>query len=111
MNFRERVYLITSEIPEGRVMGYGHVAAVAGSPRAARQVGAALKALLAERAQPSSPHAIPWWRVLRSNGQIALRGDPMRPPLQQLLLEEEGVEVKMGKVDMSRYGWLPDDAL
>ena len=109
MNFRESVYLVTSEIPEGRVIGYGHIAAVIGSPRAARQVGMALKALSADQAQPTSPHAIPWWRVLRSSGHIALSGDPIRPTLQQILLEEEGVEIVMGRVNMSLYGWSPDD--
>ena len=107
MNFRESVYHVTSEIPSGRVMGYGHIAAVIGSPRTARQVGQALGALDPERAQPASPHAVPWWRVLRSNGVIALKGDPLRPQLQQILLEEEGVAVIDGKVDMSVYRWWP----
>ena len=108
MTFKEAVYLVTSEIPEGRVMGYGHIAAVIGSPRAARQVGRALKSLTTDQARPHSSQAVPWWRVVRSNGQIALRGDPIRPTLQQMLLEEEGVEVVMGKVNMSIYSWFPD---
>ena len=108
MNFRESVYMMTINIPEGRVMGYGHIAAIIGSPRAARQVGFALGALPADRAQPDSPHVVPWWRVLRSNGQIALKGDPVRPHLQRALLEDEGIVIIDNKVDMSIYGWFPE---
>ena len=72
-----------------------------------RTLAAAVLALLAgdlhRRAQPLLP------LLLRALRRIALRGDPIRPPLQQLLLEEEGVDVQSGKVDMSRYGWFPDE--
>lgn len=109
MSFRASVYQVTSAIPEGRVMGYGHIAALLGSPRAARQVGFALGALDAERANPSSPRFVPWWRVLRSNGVIALKGDPIRPQLQVTLLEAEGIIVANGRVEMLLYAWWPDE--
>lgn len=37
--FRERVYVLVSQIPKGRVMTYGQIAATCGNPRAARIVG------------------------------------------------------------------------
>jgi alkylated DNA nucleotide flippase Atl1 len=37
--FREKVYAIVAQIPKGRVMTYGQIAALCGSPRAARIVG------------------------------------------------------------------------
>ena len=39
MNFNKQVYEIVSRIPRGQVCTYGHVALLAGSPRASRIVG------------------------------------------------------------------------
>lgn len=105
INFREAVYLLTAEIPRGNVLGYGQVASLLGSPRAARQVGFALGALSPERALPDREETVPWWRVLRTSGHIALRGDPLRPQYQQSLLEAEGVVVIDHRVDMKIYQW------
>ena len=96
--FRDSVYAVVSEIPHGRVLGYGHVAARLGHPRMARQVGWALSAL-----EPGS--TVPWWRVIRSNGSIALQGDPNRGPLQRRLLLDEGVVFEEDLVDMRRFRW------
>lgn len=38
-SFNDRVYDLVSQIPEGKVMTYGQIAAMCGSPRAARIVG------------------------------------------------------------------------
>lgn len=96
--FHARVYEVVRTIPHGRVLGYGHVAAALGSPRAARQVGYALAAL------PAGSD-VPWWRVIRSDGSIALQGDPARGPLQARLLMDEGVPVEDHRVDMARARW------
>lgn len=45
-SFPQRVWQIVAAIPEGYVTTYGDVAKLAGSPRAARQVGGVLKRLL-----------------------------------------------------------------
>ena len=42
MNFNERVYEIVRRVPKGKVISYGQVAFLAGSPRGARAVGWAL---------------------------------------------------------------------
>ena len=76
-----------------------------GSPRAARQVGFALRALLPQRTDPQQEDCIPWWRVLRTSGQIALKGDPERPENQRQLLRDEGVIVDEYTVDMTRFTW------
>lgn len=96
--FRDTVYELVRAIPPGRVLGYGHVAAALDAPRRARHVGFALAAL-----EPGDP--VPWWRVIRSNGHLALAGDPARGPLQRRLLESEGVEFKNDRVDMARFRW------
>lgn len=99
--FRARVYAVVEAIPPGRVMGYGHVAAALGQPGAARQVGWALAAL------PSGT-AVPWQRVVRSSGHLAMQGDPSRAREQRLRLLAEGVEVVGDRVPMDRFGWLPE---
>ena len=100
LGFRQAVYAAVRCIPHGQVLGYGHVAAVLGSPRAARQVGYALAAL-----EPGT--TVPWWRVIRSDGSVALQGDPARGPIQEACLREEGVAVVDHRVDMRRFRWEP----
>lgn len=100
MSFNAWVYAVVSQIPRGRVMGYGHVAAALGHPRMARQVGWALAAL------PAGTD-VPWQRVIRSSGALALQGDPTRGVLQRAMLEEEGVQFQDDRVPMERYGWAP----
>ncbi|VTP60786.1 Predicted methylated DNA-protein cysteine methyltransferase [Serratia rubidaea] len=56
------------------------VAALAGSPRAARQVGGVLKKL-----PPGS--TLPWHRVINRHGKISLRGEDFQRQRQALLAE------------------------
>lgn len=100
VGFRAAVYAAVRCIPHGRVLGYGHVAALIGKPRAARQVGYALAAL-------EHGTTVPWWRVIRSDGSIALQGDPTRGPAQQERLLAEGVGVTDHRVDMKKFRWTP----
>jgi methylated-DNA-protein-cysteine methyltransferase-like protein len=98
-------YRVVARIPLGRVATYGQVALLAGTPRAARQVGYALAALRGTR------HQIPWQRVLgsrpRALAAISIL-DPMGSAVQRALLETEGVEVdERGRVSLARYGWKP----
>ncbi len=102
LRFREAVARAVALVPPGRVLGYGHVAALLGRPRAARQVGFALAAL-----PPDT--GVPWWRVVRSDGAIALRGDPVRGPRQARRLRAEGVAVRDWRVDMARHAWRLDE--
>jgi methylated-DNA-protein-cysteine methyltransferase-like protein len=81
---------------------------LAGTPRAARQVGYALSALRGTR------HRIPWQRVLgaRSRALAAISIlDPMGSAVQRALLEAEGVLVdERGRVPLDRFGWKPRGA-
>ena len=98
-------YRVVARIPRGRVATYGQVALLAGTPRAARQVGYALAALRGTR------HLVPWQRVLgvRPRGLAAISIlDPMGSAVQRALLEQEGVEVdEQGRVSLARFGWTP----
>ena len=101
-SFTERVVRIIQQIPEGRVMTYGQIARLAGSPRAARQVVRVLHSM-------SRKHHLPWHRVINSKGQIGLQ-DEASFQEQLLSLEAEGVEVGLGGViDLERYQWEPVD--
>ena len=54
-----------SAVPVGRVATYGQIAAMAGSPRAARMVGGILRDL-PENSQ------VPWQRVINQRGMISI---------------------------------------
>ncbi|MFW6080112.1 MAG: MGMT family protein [Gemmatimonadota bacterium] len=100
--FSDRVYALVRRIPSGRVINYGGVAAMLGSPRAARGVGYALSAL------PEGTD-VPWWRVVNRDGEISIRHDPFARRIQRALLEDEGVAFDdEGRIDMRRFAWHPD---
>ncbi len=97
-----RIYAVVEEIPEGKVATYGQVAALAGLPGHARQVGYALHATPAEL-------DIPWHRVINAKGEISARSDPGPEPLQRRMLESEGVEFNpAGRVNLRLYRWEPE---
>jgi methylated-DNA-protein-cysteine methyltransferase-like protein len=64
--FARRVLQVVLTIPMGKVASYGQVAALAGSPKNARQVGKLLSLEL------GAGDAIPWQRVINSSGGISL---------------------------------------
>jgi methylated-DNA-protein-cysteine methyltransferase-like protein len=96
--FFERVYAAVRRIPRGRVMTYGEVARLIGTPRGARAVGWALRVL------PRRLHGVvPWHRVVGQGGRISLRAGA-GPLLQRRRLRAEGVRFRGGRVDVERYG-------
>lgn len=97
--FGTRVYALVRRIPRGSVVSYGAVAALLGSPRAARGVGTALSGL-----EPDGD--VPWWRVINRKGEISIKGDPLLAGLQRRLLEKERVRFDVrGRIDWERFGW------
>jgi methylated-DNA-protein-cysteine methyltransferase-like protein len=99
--FFAHVYRLVAQVPKGKVVTYGQVAALLGAPRAARAVGTALRYL----PQPLT-RTVPWQRVLNASGGISLRGDVVRAEEQRWLLEDEGILFdRHGKVDLKRYRW------
>ncbi|MGD6804634.1 MGMT family protein [Rossellomorea vietnamensis] len=101
--FTEDVIKIIRNIPAGKVMTYGQIAGLAGSPRAARQVVRILHSM-------SRKHELPWHRVINAQGQIALRDEESFEE-QRLNLEMEGVDVGLqGKIDLERFQWNPEIA-
>jgi len=82
--FFEKVYMLVKLIPEGKVMTYGQIATILGSPYYARRVGQAMYNI------PSHLN-LPWHRVVKSNGQLSNINIRVQ---QKKLLQEEGVIFK-----------------
>jgi methylated-DNA-protein-cysteine methyltransferase-like protein len=96
----EKIYRIVKLIPKGRVMSYAGVARQAGIAHAPRVPGYALYAL-----RDTAKHrAVPWWRVINSQGRISNSASPDAPDIQRELLRAEGVAVREEyRVDMRVY--------
>ena len=50
---------------------------------------------------------VPWYRVLRSNGQLAFKAGSKGSQRQTGLLQEDGVPVIKNRVKMNEYQWQP----
>lgn len=100
--FTAEVIKFIRAIPEGRVATYGGIAALAGSPRAARQVVRILHTC-------SKKEKLPWQRVVNREGRIALK--PFQGyEEQQILLEMEGITFNVsGQIDLNEFLWQPDE--
>ncbi len=96
----QMIWQVVWSIPEGRVANYGQVASLAGLTGLARYVGRALGKL------PAGSE-VPWYRVLKSNGQLAFKPGSPAFMKQSESLEKEGVEIVEGRVSMARYRWEP----
>lgn len=94
----ERIWQVVAAIPEGKVSSYGEVAKHAGLPGYARYVGTTLSKL-------PEGSALPWFRVLNSQGKISFPADTAAYREQVERLRADGVEVNAGKVDLRRYEW------
>ncbi|MDR3131206.1 MAG: MGMT family protein [Treponema sp.] len=85
-------------VPPGRVACYRDIARAAGLPNGARQVARTLHSM-------SSSLALPWHRIIRAGGSVALKSCRGRE-MQIALLRSEGVEVSDdGQVDMAAYNY------
>jgi len=94
--FTQQVILVVRAIPAGQVRSYGDIAALAGSPRAARQVVRILSSC-------SAKYALPWHRVVNKARVISLK-DPAARLEQLARLRGEGVELSdVGQVLGGEY--------
>ena len=104
-NFYEQVYAVVRRIPRGKVTSYGRIAQMLGRPRAARAVGYALNALKDKQNDPAYA-AIPWQRVINSQGRISIVNREHSANRQAELLREEGVVVSQElRVNLAVYLW------
>jgi alkylated DNA nucleotide flippase Atl1 len=92
-DFAEAVLALVAEIPPGRVMTYGDVAAALGS-NAPRAVG---------RVMSHAGSDVPWWRVIRASGTPAA-GFEARAFAH---FAAEGTPTRADRVDLRRARWSP----
>jgi O-6-methylguanine DNA methyltransferase len=90
MNFSDRVYRETQNVPRGKVSTYSAVAHRIGAPRAQRAVARALS--------QNHDREVPCHRIIRSDGFVGgyNGGGPTK---KEALLRSEGVRVRAGRVD------------
>ena len=87
-------------IPIGKVATYGQIASLAGNNKAARQISRILHTA-------SEKYELPWHRVINSQGKISLRsGDGFE--MQKAMLESEGIQVSVDKIELKKYKWNGD---
>jgi methylated-DNA-protein-cysteine methyltransferase-like protein len=96
-HFKARVENIVAQIPKGRVMTYGQIAALCGNPRSARIVGG-----IAHFGNPD----LPWQRVVMKNGGLA-RGFPGGLQGHKKALEADKVKISDYRVDIEGLLWRP----
>ena len=93
----KRIYEAVKKIPKGKVATYAQVAELAGNKKMSRAVGNALH-------KNPDPENIPCFRVVNSKGELAPAFAFGGEDEQRKRLEEDGVEVKDGKVDLKKDG-------
>lgn len=86
----DRIFAAIRAIPRGQVAGYGEIARRAGLPGRARMVARLLAG--------NEDAALPWHRVLRSDGRIAFPENSRGWREQCRRLRAEGVVVEKGRV-------------
>ncbi len=94
-SFFEQVYSIVGQIPVGKVISYGGIARLLGSPGAARQVGWAMR---------RCPEGLPWHRVVMADG--AITGGGFAAERRALLLAEDVPFLPDGRIDMEKCRWI-----
>ena len=101
-DFATHVFELVAQIPKGRVMTYGQIAALCGAAWAAWEVG---------QIAHTGPTDLPWQRVVNKQGGLA-RGWPNGGrDTHRALLEAEGVHVSDEyTVNVESLLWNPNQA-
>lgn len=98
--FTQRVIDLIAAIPKGNVATYGGIAAMAGSPRGARQVVRVLHTC-------SRKEGLPWHRVVNREGKISLSEIQGYDRQKKLLEKEDVLFGNHDKIDLKIYLWRP----
>ena len=95
-----QIWQTVCAIPAGKVASYGQIADLPGLPGRARLVGKSLGVAPKEM-------NLPWFRVLRSSGQLAFAAGSEQALNQAGLLQEENVVVLRNRVKLAEFQWKP----
>jgi len=97
--FKQRVYDLVAQIPKGRVMTYGQIAAYCGAAWAAWEVG---------QIAHTGPSGLPWQRVVNKQGGLAAGWPNGGKATHAAALEADGVQILDDyKVDIASLLWTP----
>jgi methylated-DNA-protein-cysteine methyltransferase related protein len=97
--FTSNAIEVIRKIPKGKVMTYGQIAKLAGSPRGARQVVRILHSM-------SQKYNLPWHRVVNSKGEIGIQ-DEEGFLQQKNALENEGIAfIRERKIDLNMFQYV-----
>ncbi len=92
--------MLVHQIPCGRCASYGDLGKALPNPVSGFLAGKWMASL------ESGAIEIPWWRVVKKDGTIALFDrDPKLGMEQKSKLESEGVPISRFQVDMSKVRW------
>lgn len=98
-DFAQRVYDLVAQIPKGRVMTYGQIAALCGAAWAAWEVG---------QIAHTGPSDLPWQRVVNKQGGLAAGWPGGGRAAHAQLLQAEGVTVDPDfTIDVKKLTWNP----
>ena len=99
-DFAKRVYALVEQIPQGKVMTYGQIAALCGAAWAAWEVG---------QIANHGPSDLPWQRVVNKQGGLA-RGWPNGGlDGHKAALEADGSQVSEDyTVNVGEFFWHPN---
>ena len=103
LSAEDRILAAIRDVPHGQVAGYGHIARRAGLPGRARLVARVLAG--------NGDDALPWHRVLRSDGRIAMPEGSAGWREQSQRLRAEGVAVENGRVKRAKPVRNMDEAI
>lgn len=99
-DFNKRVYELVAQIPQGKVMTYGQIAALCGAAWAAWEVG---------QIAHTGPTDLPWQRVVNKQGGLAAGWPGGGRAAHKALLEADGVEVSDDyTIDIKYLLWNPN---
>ncbi|WP_426360034.1 MGMT family protein [Pseudocolwellia sp. HL-MZ19] len=100
-----KIWKTVQTIPYGSVACYGQIADLAGLPGRARLVGKALGKVPKEG---WNNQAVPWFRVINSQGKISFAPGSDAFIRQKGLLQDEQVVVIGSRVKLAEFQWTPD---
>ncbi len=99
-SFTTTVRAFVASITKGKVATYGQVAALAGSPGAARAVGMVMRT-------NKDTNAVPCHRVVGSTGALTGYAYGNGTSTKKQMLKKEGVEFKGERVNLKTSKWRP----
>lgn len=101
----KQIWQTVQLIPPGKVACYGQIADLAGLPGRARLVGKALGKVPESGWQG---RAVPWYRVINSQGKISFPIGSEYFEKQKQLLQDEQVVIIGSKIKLKEFQWQPD---